>query len=225
MKCPKCNSERIQFVSETTSKGFSNKGAATGCFCFGLPGLLFGFCNSGKKETREFWICSNCGLKFQKSEVEEKERKIESYKSIISSATTEELKDIEEHITKAKSNLDKADSDFMRQREKELTNNEKIIGAKKNRKILLILGIVGMLVSSIFFFYEDLTFLGFILFSLSLWDILSYKKSEERFIQKFGTKEFFELKEKKEKAVQSFKRLEQISRAKEELQTLTFNEK
>jgi len=81
------------------------------------------------------------------------------------------------------------------------------------------------LVSSIFFFYEDLTFLGFILFSLSLWDILSYKKSEERFIQKFGTKEFFELKEKKEKAVQSFKRLEQISRAKEELQTLTFNEK
>ena len=138
---------------------------------------------------------------------------------------TEELKDIEEHITKAKSNLDKADSDFMRQREKELTNNEKIIGAKKNRKILLILGIVGMLVSSIFFFYEDLTFLGFILFSLSLWDILSYKKSEERFIQKFGTKEFFELKEKKEKAVQSFKRLEQISRAKEELQTLTFNEK
>jgi len=62
MKCPKCNSEQIQFVSETTSKGFSNKSAATGCFCFGLPGLLFGFCNSGKKETKEFWICNNCGL-------------------------------------------------------------------------------------------------------------------------------------------------------------------
>ena len=109
--------------------------------------------------------------------------------------------------------------------EKKSENKIEINKEKKNRKILLILGIVGMLESSIFFFYEDLTFLGFILFSLSLWDILSYKKSEERFIQKFGTKEFFELKEKKEKAVQSFKRLEQISRAKEELQTLTFNEK
>lgn len=49
MKCPKCNSEQIQFLSETISKGFSNKGAATGCFCFGLLGLLFGLCNSGKK--------------------------------------------------------------------------------------------------------------------------------------------------------------------------------
>lgn len=225
MKCPKCNSERIQFVSETTSKGFSNKGAATGCFCFGLPGLLFGFCNSGKKETREFWICSNCGLKFQKSEVEEKERKIESYKSIISSATEEELKDLQGNITKAKTSLDKADSDFMSEREKELTNNEEIIKAKKNRKIVLILGIVGIVLSLIFFFIEDLSFLGVILFGLSLWDILSYKKSEEKFVEKYGSKKILELKEKKNKAMQGFNRLEEISRAKEELQALTSNEK
>jgi len=225
MKCPKCNSEQIQFVSETTSKGFSNKSAATGCFCFGLPGLLFGFCNSGKKETKEFWICNNCGLKFQKSEVEEKERKIENYKSIISSATSEELKDMQGNITKAKTILDKAENDFLNEREKELTSNEEIIKAKKNRKIILILGIVGILVSLIFFLYEDLAFLGLILLGLSLWDIFSYKKSEDKFIEKYGSKNILELKEKKEKAIQSFKRLEEISKAKEELQTLTSNEK
>lgn len=225
MKCPKCNSEQIQFVSETTSKGFSNKSAATGCFCFGIPGLLFGLCNSGKKETKEFWICHNCGLKFQKSEVDEKERRIENYKSIISSATAEELKDIQGNITKAKTILDKAENDFLSEREKELTNNEEIIKAKKNRKIVLIIGIVGIVVSLIFFFIEDLSFLGVILFGLSLWDILSYKKSEEKFVEKYGSKKILELKEKKNKAMQSFNRLEEISRAKEELQTLTSNEK
>lgn len=225
MKCPKCNSEQIQFVSETTSKGFSNKSAATGCFCFGLPGLLFGFCNSGKKETKEFWICNNCGLKFQKSDVEAKERKIESCKSIISSATSEELKDLQGNITKAKASLDKANSDFMSEREKELSSNEEIIKAKKNRKIVLIIGIVGIVVSLIFFFIEDLSFLGVILFGLSLWDILSYKKSEEKFVEKYESKKILELKEKKNKAMQSFNRLEEISRAKEELQTLTSNEK
>ena len=225
MKCPKCNSEQIQFVSETTSKGFSNKSAATGCFCFGIPGRLFGLCNSGKKETKEFWICHNCGLKFQKSEVDEKERRIENYKSIISSATAEELKDIQGNITKAKTILDKAENDFLSEREKELTNNEEIIKAKKNRKIVLIIGIVGIVVSLIFFFIEDLSFLGVILFGLSLWDILSYKKSEEKFVEKYESKKILELKEKKNKAMQSFNRLEEISRAKEELQTLTSNEK
>jgi hypothetical protein len=225
MKCPKCNSEQIQFVSETTSKGFSNKSAATGCFCFGLPGLLFGLCNSGKKDTKEFWICNNCGLKFQKSEVEEKERKIESCKSVISSATEEELKDLQGNITKAKTTLDTAESNFMSEMEKELVNNEEIIKAKKNRKVLLIFGIVGVAVSLIFFLYEDLAFLGLILLGLSLWDILSYKKSEEKFVEKYGSKKILELKEKRNKAMQSFKRLEDISRAKEELQTLTPNEK
>lgn len=225
MKCPKCNSEQIQFVSETTSKGFSNKSAATGCFCFGLPGLLFGLCNSGKKDTKEFWICNNCGLKFQKSDVEAKERKIESYKSIISSATEEELKDLQGNLTKAKNNLDTAESNYMSEMDKELVNNEKIVKVKKNRKILLILGIVGIVISLIFFFIEDLSFLGVILFGLSLWDILSYKKSEEKFVEKYGSKKILELREKKNKAIQSFKRLEEISRAKEDLQTLTSNEK
>lgn len=225
MKCPKCNSEQIQFVYETTSKGFSNKRAAMGCFCFGLLGLLFGLCNSGKKDTKEFWICNNCGLKFQKSDVEAKERKIESYKSIISSATEEELKDLQGNLTKAKNNLDTAESNYMSEMDKELVNNEEIVKAKKNRKILLILGIVGIVISLIFFFIEDLSFLGVILFGLSLWDILSYKKSEERFIEIYGSKKILELKEKKKKAMQSFKRLEEISKAKEELQTLTSNEK
>lgn len=225
MKCPKCNSEQIQFVSETTSKGFSNKGAATGCFCFGLPGLLFGLCNSGKKNTKEFWICNSCGLKFQKSDVEEKERKIENYKSIISSATKEELKDLQGNISKAKANFDTADSNFMGEMERELINNEEIIKAKKNRKIILILGIVGVVASIVCFAYEDLAFLGLILLGLSLWDIFSFKKSEEKFVEKYGSKKVLELKKKKSIAMQSLKRLEEIARAKEELQTLTSNEK
>lgn len=225
MKCPKCNSEQIQFVSETTSKGFSNKSAATGCFCFGLPGLLFGLCNSGKKDTKEFWICNSCGLKFQKSDVEEKERKIENYKSIISSATQEELKDLQGKISKAKTNFDTVESNFMDEMKKELVNNEDIIKAKKNRKVLLILGVVGAVASLIFFFYEDLAFLGLILLGLSLWDIFSYKKSEEKFVEKYGSKKILELKEKKSNAIQSLKRLEEIARAQEELQRLISNEK
>jgi hypothetical protein len=113
----------------------------------------------------------------------------------------------------------------MGEREKELLNNEDIIKAKKNRKILLIFGIVGVVVSMIFFLYEDLAFLGLILLGLSLWDIFSYKKSEEKFVEKYGSKKVLELKEKKNNAIQSLKRLEEIARAQEELQRLTSNEK
>lgn len=225
MKCPKCNSEQIQFVSETTSKGFSNKGAATGCFCFGLPGLLFGLCNSGKKETKEFWICNNCGLKFQKSDVEEKERKIEKYKAIIGSVTKEELKGLEGKISNTKTKLDTAEETFDSEKEKEIANNEDIIKAKKSRKIIFILGFVGIVASLICFAYENLAFLGLLLLGLSLWDVFSYKRSEEKFIEKYGSKKLIELKEKVNTAKQNLKKLEEIANAQEELQRLTSNGK
>lgn len=224
MKCPKCNSEQIQFVSNTTSKGFSNGSATTGCFCFGLPGLLFGLCNSGKKETKEFWICNNCGLKFQKSDVEEKERKTEKCKTIISAATAEELKDLDGNVSKAKAQFNTMESTFMNELEKEKIDNEEIVKAKKNRKIILILGIVGGVASLICFAY-DLSILGILLVGLFLWDVFSYKKSEEKFIDKFGSKKLIELKEKKDNAMKSLKRFEEISRAQGELQSLTSNGK
>lgn len=63
MKCPKCGSEHIQFVSNTSSKGFSAGNACCGSVMFGPLGLLCGACGAGTKK-EEYWICRGCGNKF-----------------------------------------------------------------------------------------------------------------------------------------------------------------
>ncbi len=64
MKCPKCNSEDIHFVKNTSGKDFSFGNACCGSIVLGPFGWLCGACGSGKK-TEEFWICKNCGHKFK----------------------------------------------------------------------------------------------------------------------------------------------------------------
>ncbi len=63
MKCPKCGSEHIQFVSNTSSKGFSAGNACCGSVMLGPLGLLCGACGAGTKK-EEYWICRGCGNKF-----------------------------------------------------------------------------------------------------------------------------------------------------------------
>lgn len=63
MICPKCNSEKVQYATKTTG---SNYGMIDGCCGFllmGPLGLLCGLCGNDV-ETKEFWICQNCGHKF-----------------------------------------------------------------------------------------------------------------------------------------------------------------
>lgn len=217
MRCPKCNSDRINLVSNVTTKGYSDKKAATGCVFCGLPGLLFGLCGSGKQQTSEFWICNNCGTKFQKVDADEKERKIQIAQSIVAAATKEELQNMPNLISQARTNVTNSEQDFSKELEKEKTENIEIVKALKNRKYLFIAGIVGIIISFGLIGYE-LVELGSILFILSLLDMIMYKKDRKKTIEKYGSAKLKELEIKKGEDEAKLKRLEDINNAQTDLQ-------
>ncbi len=64
LRCPKCNSEDIQFTSSTTSKGVSVRNSCCGYILLGPLGLLCGLHKAGETSTSEFWVCRNCGARF-----------------------------------------------------------------------------------------------------------------------------------------------------------------
>lgn len=64
LRCPKCDSEDIQFTSSTTSRGVSARNSCCGYILLGPLGLLCGLHKAGETSTSEFWVCRNCGARF-----------------------------------------------------------------------------------------------------------------------------------------------------------------
>lgn len=69
MKCPKCGSENLQFATSTRS-GNSTLDSCCGYMLFGPLGLL---CGSNSTETKEFWVCNQCGAKFSTAKIKSSE--------------------------------------------------------------------------------------------------------------------------------------------------------
>ena len=66
--CPRCDSTNVTPISETKTEGkdFNAGNACCGILLCGLPGLLFGFVGKGKQTTTTtYWVCKNCGCKFE----------------------------------------------------------------------------------------------------------------------------------------------------------------
>lgn len=77
LKCPKCGSENLQFVHETTKQGFDPKAACCGYIALGGPlGFLCGACGMNDTDTDEFWVCKSCGKKFTQYEIEKESGEI-----------------------------------------------------------------------------------------------------------------------------------------------------
>lgn len=69
MRCPKCGDERCFIIqeTETNQKGFGFFKGCCGYLIVGPIGWLCGLCGMGKGKTvtKAFWVCQNCGQKFQ----------------------------------------------------------------------------------------------------------------------------------------------------------------
>lgn len=63
MICPKCQSENLQFVTNSSGGGYDALSGCCGLMFLGPLGLLCGACDS-RPTTEEFWICHDCGHKF-----------------------------------------------------------------------------------------------------------------------------------------------------------------
>lgn len=90
LKCPKCGSENIQFSTSTERKGFSAGDSCCGYMLFGPLGLICGLSNMGETKSHDFWLCQNCGAKFQADDAlnKQKERaeKLAQYNNILQDA-------------------------------------------------------------------------------------------------------------------------------------------
>lgn len=67
IRCPKCGSDRVQYVASTDYKKGSVSKGCCGYIIFGPIGLLCGLCGSGST-TKKYWVCHNCGCEFQKGD-------------------------------------------------------------------------------------------------------------------------------------------------------------
>ena len=65
MICPKCGSENCHFVSRTKTTNGSFCDGCCGFILLGPIGILCGLCGRDTN-TKEFWVCDNCGAKFTK---------------------------------------------------------------------------------------------------------------------------------------------------------------
>ena len=73
MKCPKCGSENVHFVTETNSQGFSLGSGCCGAILLGPLGLVCVLCVLGST-TYYFCICNNCVNKLTNSDFIEHQR-------------------------------------------------------------------------------------------------------------------------------------------------------
>ena len=64
MICPNCESENCNFISQTHTSSGSFADGCCGFILFGPIGILCGLCGKDTT-TKEFWICNDCGCKFQ----------------------------------------------------------------------------------------------------------------------------------------------------------------
>lgn len=78
MKCPSCGSENVNLISNTTNRGFRGSDACCGYMLMGPLGILCGSFGSGKKKTNEFWVCNNCGSRFQDKEIKKYNQKVQN---------------------------------------------------------------------------------------------------------------------------------------------------
>lgn len=70
LKCPHCGSTRLQFTTTVKTQGVSVGDACCGYVCLGPLGLLCGLCGAGATETKEGWVCCDCGTKFTTGEAQ-----------------------------------------------------------------------------------------------------------------------------------------------------------
>ena len=65
MRCPKCGNENCSAIGETKTQGFGICKSLCGAMLLGHIGFLCGLCGMGKtKGTKVFFVCNNCGKKF-----------------------------------------------------------------------------------------------------------------------------------------------------------------
>lgn len=126
MRCPNCQSENTQFITNSTSKGPSFFRGCCGWLIFGPMGILCSFCGI-KAETEEYWICNSCGSKFQAGdyarELESKVKRVTSLKQDIASLESELMNkpiNLQQLLNEAKIEYDNAqkirrdfDADFI----------------------------------------------------------------------------------------------------------------
>lgn len=78
MKCPKCGSEQMQFVTKASGGGFSFLDACCWSSLLGPLGML---CGIQGVSSEDYWVCQNCGNQFEASTLQhiekEQQKKLE----------------------------------------------------------------------------------------------------------------------------------------------------
>lgn len=163
IRCPKCGGTNIQFSTSTEVRGFSTGQACLGSVVFCNPlGMLCGLCGMGKSDTYEYWICKDCGTKFQQgeyeSQVESQEQKIESLRSSVKELENkidDENANFDEEIKRAEAIYNEIKGRYENEMKEYIASSVEMQKIKKTKSLFNWIGVAAVILAIITFFSNE----------------------------------------------------------------------
>lgn len=219
LKCPHCGSTHLQFTTQVKTQGVSAGDACCGYVCLGPAGLLCGLCGAGSTESKDYWVCCDCGTKFTTEEAKdavekklkqeqdlakkqrEKEAQLATWHSMIDNCPypTEQLKELYEAAVKDE---DEKDNKFDACCDEE----RKSIGAWQACLYGMIAGLVIVIIAVLLFLLCLLGGLNW-LFSilcgiLGIAVIVVFSKQDDKMFEQYASSSLKAMKQDKAQATQ-----------------------
>lgn len=86
MRCPSCHSENCYVQNDVTRQGYGGEKGCCGYILLGPLGLLCGLCGKDDVKSEEkYWLCNNCGRKFDENEAR---HEMERYQAQVKAQST-----------------------------------------------------------------------------------------------------------------------------------------
>lgn len=219
LKCPHCGSTHLQFTTQVKTQGVSVGDACCGYVCLGPAGLLCGLCGAGSTESKDYWVCCDCGTKFTTEEAKdavekklkqeqdlekkqrEKEAQLAAWHSMMDNCPypTEQLKDLYEAAVKDE---DEKDNKFRASCDEE----RKAIGAWQACWYGMLTGLIIVIIAVLLFLLCLLGGLNLLLSILcgilGIALIVVFSKQDDKMFEQYASSSLKAMKQAKEQATQ-----------------------
>lgn len=230
LKCPHCGSTHLQFTTQVKTQGVSVSDACCGYVCLGPVGLLCGLCGAGSSETKDYWVCRDCGTKFTAEEArkavaaklreeqnlakkqQEKEAQLAAWHSMIDNCPYP-VDQLDKLYAEAVKDAEAKGKQFQNCRDKE----RKGIGAWQAAYYGMLVGFFILLIAVVVFLFSLAIganlLIGILLGIVGFVVTLLFSLKDDKLFEQYASPSLRAMKEEKEKATQYKEELKKYQEA------------
>lgn len=219
LKCPHCGSTRLQYTTTVKTQGVSVCDSCCGYICLGPFGLLCGLCGAGSTETKESWVCCDCGTKFTTEEAQravrqklqqeqnlakkqqEKEAQLATWHSMMESCPypPEQLSTLYDEATKQAEEKDKKLRAAWDEERKAIGSWQ---ATSYGMTAGLIIALLGVLIFVIALLTSSAVGYGILLAIIGIAVLAFFSQKDDKLFDQYASSSLRAMKEEKEQAIQ-----------------------